>query len=61
VNAVAPEGFVYVCTACGKRSFDMYGAKPISYGWDVSCSMYATLYPTDKLVVVDGAVVEVKE
>jgi len=42
-NEVAPEGQVYVCTACGKRSKDRYGDQKIDQGWDVSCSICALL------------------
>jgi hypothetical protein len=43
MNQVAPEGQVYVCGACGKRSRDKYGDQKISYGWDVSCMLHAVL------------------
>lgn len=42
-NHTAPEGQVYVCGACGKRSRDRYGDKRIDRGWDVSCMMHAVL------------------
>ena len=42
-NEVAPEGQVFVCGACGKRSKDRYGDQAISYGWDESCMMWAVL------------------
>lgn len=46
---LAPEGTVWVCGACGKRSLSRYGfdaennATSISPGWDVSCSTWAVL------------------
>lgn len=48
VNALAPEGQVYVCTACGKVSrtvsgFDDDNNHVADWGWDVSCTMRATL------------------
>ena len=48
---------IYVCTACGKRSYDKYGEKPIDHGWDVSCVMNSHLVYENKLIYVDGVVV----
>lgn len=42
-NEVAPEGQVYVCGACGKRSKDRYGDQKIDRGWDASCMMNCVL------------------
>lgn len=42
-NHVAPDGQVYVCGACGKRSKDRYGDKAINRGWDESCMMNSVL------------------
>lgn len=42
-NHTAPEGQVWVCGACGKRSQDRYGFQNISYGWDESCMLNAVL------------------
>jgi len=53
-NEKAPEGAVYVCAMCGKRSRSVYGFGPegddnnpewasIDYGWDESCTLYAVL------------------
>lgn len=39
----APEGTVWVCTACGKRSRDKYGDDAVDKGWDVSCFLHAVL------------------
>jgi hypothetical protein len=50
-NQVAPQGQVYVCGACGKRSRDEYGDQPINRGWDVSCVLNALLCYEDKIVV----------
>ena len=60
-NAEAPEGYVYVCGACGKRSQDRYGNKKISHGWDESCMMHSFLVRKDLLVVENGLVVRVKD
>ena len=42
-NQIAPEGAIYVCNACGKRSADLYGDMWHDYGWDESCVMHAVL------------------
>lgn len=42
-NHIAPDGQLYVCGACGKRSKDRYGDQPIDQGWDVSCMMNSVL------------------
>lgn len=42
-NEIAPEGKVYICRACGKRSRDEYGFQAIDYGWDESCVLNAVL------------------
>ena len=47
-NEIAPEGQIYVCAACGKRSKDKYGEKPIDSGWDVSCMMNSVLCYEEK-------------
>ena len=47
-NKVAPEGQVYVCSACGKQSQDQYGDQAISFGWDESCMLHAVLCYVDK-------------
>jgi hypothetical protein len=47
-NEVAPEGHVFVCTACGKTSPDRYGDDPLTMkGWDVSCMLNARLCKED--------------
>lgn len=44
-NEKAPDGQVWLCTACAKRSRDLYGDSSIDYGWDESCIIHAKLYP----------------
>lgn len=44
-NEIAPEGMVYQCQACGKKSRDLYGDQKINYGWDESCMLNAALVP----------------
>jgi hypothetical protein len=40
---IAPEGQVFICAACGKRSRDIYGDQKIDRGWDESCFMNRVL------------------
>lgn len=49
-NEIAPEGAVYVCSACGKRSKDLYGQQKIDHWWDESCILHAVLCKEDSLV-----------
>jgi hypothetical protein len=42
-NRQAFPGYVWICSACGKRSRDRYGSEPISKGFDASCAMNAEL------------------
>lgn len=42
-NQVAPDGYVFVCGACGKRSRDVFGEQRVSRGWDESCMLNAVL------------------
>ena len=56
-NKDAPDGHVFICTACGKRSRDLYGFRAVSYGWDVSCTLRAALVREDRLKIEDGLVV----
>lgn len=46
-NEIAPEGKIWICAACGKRSRDLYGSQPIDYGWDESCLLNAVLADED--------------
>lgn len=50
MNQTAPEGQVFVCAACGKRSRDLYGLQSIDKGWDESCMLNAVLC-YDKAVI----------
>ncbi len=47
-NRIANEGYVFQCQACGKKSRDMYGNEPISYGWDESCVLNSALVKEPK-------------
>jgi hypothetical protein len=42
-NLLAKDGWVWQCQACGKKSRDMYGCQPISYGYDESCALNCKL------------------
>jgi transposase len=42
-NKIAPDGAMYVCAACGKRSLDRYGEQPLDNGWDESCMLNSML------------------
>lgn len=53
-NEHAPEGKVFVCVMCGKRSRDLYGTKPISRGWDESCVLHARLFAETELILDDA-------
>ena len=40
----APDGYMWVCAACGKLSKERTGSDPdASYGWDASCFLNAVL------------------
>lgn len=43
MNHIAPEGQIWVCAACGKRSRDRYGEQRIDSGWDESCMLNSVL------------------
>lgn len=44
MNETAPEGQLYVCGACGKRSKSLYGIDDaIDSDWDESCMLNAVL------------------
>lgn len=50
-NEIAPKGAIFVCTHCGKRSYDLYGDQKISRTWDVSCVLNAVLCDEKSLVM----------
>lgn len=61
-NKSAPEGQVYVCSACGKRSKDRYGNERISPGWDISCFAHAVLCYENLIIIgEDGLVTKVPQ
>jgi hypothetical protein len=62
MNDIAPDGFVFVCGACGKLSKDRYGYQAESKRWDESCMLNAVLCRRSHLVLDDcGRVTEVKD
>lgn len=58
-NEYAPEGTVYVCGACGKRSRDRYGEQALDRGWDESCMLNAVLCKS-KPIFYEGQYGQVK-
>jgi len=58
----APEGWLWVCHACGKTAKDRYGetedAHPL---WDESCLLNSGLYSRDRLVFEGDRVIKIKE
>lgn len=57
-NQIAGEGEIFVCSACGKRSKDLYGNQAIDSGWDESCMLNAVLCDESTLVMKDGRVIK---
>ena len=53
-NDVAPEGQVFVCSACGKRSKDRYGDQAIDHWWDESCMLHAVLCYDKQRIGAEG-------
>lgn len=51
MNKIAPEGQVFICGACGKRSKDRYGNQEIDRGWDESCMLHSVLCYEDSIVM----------
>jgi hypothetical protein len=49
-SVLAPEGQVYVCGACGKRSRDVEGTQKVDRSWDESCMLHAVLCIEESLV-----------
>lgn len=45
----APEGFVFMCMACGKTAKSIYGADG-DYGWDESCAINCKLVSIEELI-----------
>lgn len=50
-NIVAPPGQVFVCSACGKRSRDLYGNQSLTGEWDASCMLNAYLCKENALTL----------
>ena len=49
---VAPTGYVWVCSACGKTSMERTGEhSDASHGWDVSCFLNAVLVGDNDFVI----------
>lgn len=54
MNKIAPEGQIFVCVACGKRSKDSYGYQKIDQGWDESCMLNSVLCYENAKISKDG-------
>lgn len=62
---LVPADCVYVCCACGKLSKTRYGfddkhQSQATIGWDVSCSMNASLYKRAQLTIENGRVINIQ-
>lgn len=58
-DATAPDGQVYLCMACGKKSKTIYGANygtDTEWGWDASCAMNCVLVSESVGVAMKGRV-----
>ena len=54
--ALAPEGKLWVCHACGKAVRDRYGQEG---GWDESCMLNSVLYDESRLTIINSRVVAI--
>jgi hypothetical protein len=59
IDAAAPEGAVWICTACGKRASSLTDGG-IDHGWDESCMMHAVLCDAASVELQGGRVVGAK-
>jgi len=49
-DRMAPDGFLWVCRACGKTATDRYGIEgAYSPGWDESCILNSDLFAKVRL------------
>lgn len=65
-TTLAPEGYIWICLACGKTSKSKYGFdqdhKPVAMrGWDVSCSLNSQLFLESQIAErdLDGRVIKI--
>jgi transposase-like protein len=56
-NKTAIKGQVFVCSACGRRSRDLYGEQAINCTWDESCMLHAVLCYENSISVKNNLVV----
>ena len=59
-NRKAPEGHIYICTACGRTSswrygFDDKGDRTSDGNWDESCTMKCELVTSEQAQIVKEA------
>jgi len=61
MKRIAPEGYVWVCIACGKYSIgDRYGENcEVSIGWDESCILNSCLVKEGNYTENNGRVIHV--
>lgn len=60
-DRIAPEGMIWVCTACGKiSSKDRYYSDEFHHSWDESCVMNAILVKRADCVFNGAFVKEIK-
>lgn len=55
---LAPDGFTWVCGACGKTSKDRYGDS--NSRWDESCFLNSFLAQESSLEYFEGRVISIK-
>ena len=51
VDRFAPVGAIWVCSACGNTSHDLYGGPTASAAWDQNCMTNAVLSDESSLPV----------
>jgi len=59
MNITAPEDYIWICLACGKRSQDKYGFDLIDKGWDESCMLNSRMVKESDLTLIDGRIARV--
>lgn len=58
-DPIAPEGQIWVCLACGKKTKNRFGSDG---GWDASCVLNSRLAHEDSLILTgNNRVAKIKE
>lgn len=61
-DRIAPDGKLWVCTACGKTAKNRHGPPNADQGWDESCVLNSHLFNKDELIFNEqGRVVAISE